>query len=82
METFDVQILCTWKPIRFSWYDHGVIAETSDRKVQRIYRNRWTERIRIYATSNLHDKLVSVNGAPPVKVESKGRFGMLYLEVR
>ena len=81
MYEYDHDIVCVWKPIWLSWYERGDIRQ-GPRGVERIYRNRLTERIRLYATIPMHDKIVRVNSETPVRLESRGRFGKLYLEVK
>ena len=73
-------IECTWHPKWLSWYERGAIT-LAPAGVERIYRRRSTGLIRIYATSNLHDTVILVNDKT-IRVESRGRFGKLYLEVR
>ena len=73
-------IECEWKPKWLSRYERGAIT-LAPAGVERIYRRRSTWLIRIYATSNLHNTVILVNDKP-VRVESRGRFGKLYLEVR
>ena len=71
---------CTWHPKWLSWYERGSIT-LSPAGVKRIYRRKSTGLIRIYATINLHNTTILVNDKP-IRVESRGRWGKLYLEVR
>ena len=80
MPTPLLEIHCAWKGIRFSFYQRGEISSAPE-GIYGIYRNRFTRRIRLYATINLHGAVVEVNREDPVRVESRGRFGKLYLEV-
>ena len=49
--------------------------------VSSIYKHKETGQIRLYSDLNMHGELVSINGTQPVRLESRGRFGKLYLSV-
>ena len=74
------QIVCTWTPKWLSRYDRGVVTR-APRGVTDIYRRRSTGLIRIYATTDLHNQVIMVNDKE-IRVEARGRWGKLYLEVR
>ena len=62
-------------------YEHGVIRG-ENHGVDGIYRNAKTGQVRLYTDLDREGAVLTVNGAPPVRMERRGRFGKLYLGFR
>ena len=84
MENEILRLYVDWKPIRFSRYLRGKVTDATgiqDRMaVDQIYKRIKSGQIRIYSGMNLDGVFVKVNGRNPKRMESRGRFGRLYIE--
>ena len=67
-----------WRSVWYSRYLRGSIMR-STRAIERIYKHKGTGQIRLYSAVDWHNVLLSVNENEAIRMESRGRFGKLYI---
>ena len=67
-----------WRSVWYSRYLRGSIMRSS-RAIERIYKHKDSGQIRIYSAVDWHNVQLSVNEHEAIRMESRGRFGKLYI---
>lgn len=78
--TDTIEIMAEFAPINRSPYMVGDVEMVDPAvAISRLYMHGETGQVRLYSNDDMDGTAVSVNGADPVTMKKRGRFGRLYI---